>query len=123
MAEHNQLGEHGEALACTHLEELGYRILERNWRYDRAEIDIIAEKEGLLVVVEVKTRNTEFFGRPSEFVSERKQELLMKAAEAYLESEGLQSEVRFDIVGIVIDPAWPDRPGIRHIPGAFSAFG
>lgn len=123
MASHNELGNRGEAIACTHLEKNGYRILATNWRYDRAELDIVAEKGDYLVVVEVKTRSTDFFGSPIEFVSEQKQKLMIKAAEAYLDTEGLNLEVRFDIIGIVIDPALPLQSRLRHIEDAFCAFG
>lgn len=123
MYAHHHLGNRGESIASTHLQKNGYRILEQNWRYDRAEIDIVAQKDDLLVIVEVKTRSTDFFGDPSSFVNERKQTLLMKAAEAYLEQHALQLEVRFDVVGIVTDPHRPGYRRIHHIPDAFSAFG
>lgn len=123
MASHNELGNRGEAIACTHLEKNGYQILETNWRYDRAELDIVAEKGGYLVVIEVKTRSTDFFGNPIEFVSEQKQKLMIKAAEAYLDAHELNLEVRFDIIGIVIDPAFPLQSKLRHIEDAFCAFG
>jgi len=123
MSAHHHLGNRGESIACTHLHKNGYRILEQNWRYDRAEIDIVAQKDDLLVIVEVKTRSTDFFGDPSSFVSERKQALLMKAAEAYLEAHDLHNEIRFDVIGIVTDPQRPEYRRIHHIIDAFSAFG
>ena len=61
MAEHNDLGKQGEELAIDHLLKSGFRIIERNYRFRKAEIDIIAQKEGLLIAVEVKTRSTAFF--------------------------------------------------------------
>lgn len=123
MRAHHHLGNRGESIASTHLQKNGYQILEQNWRFDRAEIDIIAQTNGILVIVEVKTRSTDFFGDPSSFVNERKQSLLMKAAEAYLELNALSLEVRFDVIGIVTDPHRPDYRRIHHIPDAFSAFG
>lgn len=123
MKAHHHLGNRGESIACTHLQKNGYRILEQNWRYDRAEIDIVAETSDFLVIVEVKTRSTDFFGMPLEFVTDRKQVLLMKAAEAYLEQSGMDKEVRFDIIGIVLDPHHPGQQRIQHITDAFSAFG
>lgn len=123
MSAHNVLGSQGESIACTHLQKNGYRILEQNWRYDRAEIDVIAETSEFLVIVEVKTRSTDFFGMPLEFVTDRKQTLLIKAAEAYIDQAGIDKEVRFDIIGIVLDPSRPGQQRIQHITDAFSAFG
>ncbi len=123
MSAQNVLGNQGESIACTHLQKNGYRILELNWRFDRAEVDIIAEIAEFLVIVEVKTRSTDFFGMPLEFVTDNKQTLLIKAAEAYLEHSGIDKEVRFDIIGIVLDPSLPGQRRIQHITDAFSAFG
>lgn len=123
MSAHHHLGNRGESIACTHLLRNGYRILEQNWRYDRAEIDIVAENADFIVIIEVKTRSTDFFGSPSSFVTDRKQELLMKAAEAYLDESGIDKELRFDIIGIVIDPKVPGEKRLQHITDAFSAFG
>lgn len=123
MSAHHHLGNRGESIACTHLLRNGYRILEQNWRYDRAEVDIIAEVADLIVFVEVKARSTDFFGSPSSFVTDRKQELLMKAAEAYLDQSDIDKEVRFDIIGIVLDPNLPGQTRVEHITDAFSAFG
>ena len=123
MSAHHHLGNRGESIACTHLQQNGYRILEQNWRYDRAEIDIIAENADFVIIVEVKTRSTDFFGDPSVFVNARKQTLLIKAAGAYLEQQNIDKEARFDVIGIVTDPAQPNYRRIQHITDAFSAFG
>lgn len=123
MNAHNDLGNRGETIACTHLQKNGYRILERNWRFERAEIDIIAEDTDFLIIVEVKTRSTDFFGVPEEFVDIRKQNLLIRAAEAYIERTGSEMEVRFDIISIILDPSRPGHQRIQHITDAFSAFG
>ena len=79
-----------------------HHILERNWRYQKAEIDIISQDEKTLVFIEVKTRTTERYGRPKEFISLRKEALLKEAAEAYLEINELEVEPRFDIISIVL---------------------
>ena len=120
MATHNLLGNLGELSACTHLQKKGYQILEKNWRYDRAEIDIIAENSDYLIIVEVKTRSTDFFGDPAFFVNKRKQGLMIKAAAAYLERIESEKEVRFDIIGIT-----KDKHGehLHHIEGAFNTWG
>ncbi len=72
MAEHNELGKKGEELAVNHLEENGYEILERNWVFQKAEIDIIAQKDEVLAIVEVKTRSSLDFGSPQDFVKPKK---------------------------------------------------
>ncbi len=102
MAEHNELGELGEQIAADYLLRNGYTILKRNYFYDKAEIDIIAQKEPkTLVIVEVKTRNSDFFGDPQDFVKPSKIKLLVKAANEYVISNDLDVEVRFDIIAII----------------------
>ena len=89
MATHNDLGNRGEEIAEAHLVKNGYQILERNWRFGKEEIDIIARLEDQLVIIEVKTRNSDFFGEPHEFVSKSKQAHLIRAAHAYVEKKDL----------------------------------
>ena len=100
MAEHNDLGKFGEELAVDFLEKNGYEILETNWVFDKAEIDIIAQKENILAVVEVKTRSSVDFGLPQEFVKPKKIQLLLKAINEYVTQHDLDVEVRFDIIAI-----------------------
>ena len=100
MRQHLDSGEWGETLAAQYLSDLGYTILERNWRYKRAEIDIIARDGGILVFVEVKTRANLSFGRPEEMVGFRKKRMLYDAASAYMRHIGYEWEIRFDIIGI-----------------------
>ena len=100
MAEHNELGKLGEELAVDFLEKNGYTILETNWFFNKAEIDIIAQKENILAVVEVKTRSSIDFGLPQEFVKPKKIQLLVKAINEYVIQNDLEVEVRFDIVAI-----------------------
>ncbi len=100
MASHNDLGDHGESMAQAYLQKKGYQILEKNWRYKRAEIDIIALDKSSLVFVEVKTRSTSQFGRPEEFISFKKQQLLADAAMVYIESINHEQELRFDIISV-----------------------
>jgi putative endonuclease len=84
MAEHNDLGKLGEELAIDFLEKNGYEILETNWVFDKAEIDIIAQKNGILAIVEVKTRSSIEFGLPQDFVKPKKIKLLLKAVDEYV---------------------------------------
>ena len=81
MAYHNELGKQGERMAVAYLAKNGYDILEQNFYFDKAEIDIVAQKiKETIVVIEVKTRNSNFFGNPQDFVSPSKIKLLVKAA-------------------------------------------
>jgi len=102
MAEHNSLGIRGEKIAIKMLKEKGYEILETNWRFLKAEIDVIATISDILVIVEVKTRTNQRYGNPEEFVTVAKQKLLIKAANAFIEERNSDSETRFDVVGITI---------------------
>ena len=83
MAEHNKKGVEGEQIVQKYLSNLGYKILETNWRFQKAEIDIIAKNNDFLVFVEVKTRANNLFGEPQTFVTEKKQTLFKSAAEGY----------------------------------------
>lgn len=119
MAEHNDLGKIGEELAVAHLEENGFEILETNWFYQKAEIDIIAQKGAILAVVEVKTRSTLDFGLPQEFVKPKKIQLLVKAINEYVVQNDLDVSVRFDIVAIHKEK---DAFILEHIEEAFYHF-
>lgn len=100
MAEHNDLGKLGEELAVEFLQKNGYEILETNWTFQKAEIDIIAQKEKILAIVEVKTRSSLEFGLPQDFVKPKKIQLLVKAVNEYVILNNLDIEVRFDIIAI-----------------------
>jgi putative endonuclease len=119
MAEHNELGKLGEELAVEFLEKNGYTILETNWFFNKAEIDIIAQKENILAVVEVKTRSSLDFGLPQEFVKPKKIQLLVKAINEYVIQNDLEVEVRFDIVAIHKENT---EFVIEHIEEAFYYF-
>jgi putative endonuclease len=100
MAEHNELGKLGEELSVEFLQKNGYEILETNYVFQKAEIDIIAQKGKILAVVEVKTRSSIDFGLPQDFVKPAKIQLLVKAINEYVVSNDLDLEVRFDIIAI-----------------------
>jgi len=119
MAQHNELGKKGEQLAVDFLVKKGYTILDTNWRYQKAEVDIIAQKEETLAVVEVKTRSTIDFGNPQDFVSPKKIKLLVTAVDEYVNSKDLNVEVRFDIVAIVKEK---NNYTIEHLENAFYHF-
>jgi putative endonuclease len=119
MALHNQLGIEGEQLALEYLEKNGFAVLEKNWRHGKAEIDLIAMQGKILVVMEVKTRSTGYFGAPEEAVTITKQRLLAEAANEYLIINGLEHEVRFDIISIITDGT---VTSLDHITDAFYPF-
>ncbi len=93
----------GEQIAADHLTMLGYKILERNWRYSRSEIDIIAMYQNILVFAEVKTRSYDFFGTPETFVSSQKELLIHEAASVYMDQIHHDWEFRFDIIAIILN--------------------
>ena len=120
MAEHNDLGKEGEKLATAFLEKNGYKILEKNWTFQKAEIDIIAQKDEILAVVEVKTRSSIDFGLPQDFVKPKKIQLLLKAVNEYVIKKDLDLQIRFDIVAIHKDSS--QKFVIEHIEDAFYHF-
>ena len=119
MAYHNELGKIGEQLATDYLLRNGFNVLERNFVYEKAEIDIIAEKDDFIIVVEVKTRNSAFFGDPQDFVTKGKIKLLVKAANEFLISNNIEKEVRFDIISVLKNKQIEQ---IEHFKDAFYHF-
>lgn len=119
MAQHNDLGALGEQMAVDFLRREGYRILETNWTFQKAEVDIIAQKDKVLAVVEVKTRSSLAFGLPQDFVNPKKIQLLVKAVNAYVNQRNLDVEVRFDIIAVA-----PSTQGfaVEHLTDAFYHF-
>ena len=119
MAEHNDFGKLAEDLAANYLTEKGYKILCRNYHWQKAEIDIIAELEDKIIIVEVKARGTDVFIAPEEAVNKKKIKLLVMAADAFLREKNIEKEVRFDIISVL-----PDKTGklkISHLEDAFEA--
>ncbi len=116
MAEHNKIGIRGEAIAADHLSERSYTILEKNWRSGRLEVDIIARKGNTLIVAEVKTRTGSFVENLTEAVNRRKQQLLIRAANAYVCKYNLDVDVRFDIITVVFEEG---SFRVTHIENAF----
>jgi putative endonuclease len=115
MAEHIQLGNTGEQWACEFLIRKGYTVLARNYRYKRAEIDIIARKDRLIIFVEVKTRRSNAYGEPETFVSQSKIDLLLMAAGHYVEQTDWMHDIRFDIISVHLQ----DKVSIVHLEDAF----
>ncbi len=119
MAEHNDLGKLGEEMAVNYLQKNGYEILEKNWTFQKAEIDIIAKKENVLAVVEVKTRSSIDFGLPQDFVKPKKIQLLVKAINEYVIKKDIDAEVRFDIIAVNKEL---NKFNIEHLEDAFYHF-
>ena len=120
MAEHNDLGKWGEDEAALLLQDEGYTILERDWRLDHRDLDIIAvsPQGDVLVVVEVKTREAIDCQQPEESVDRRKMRNLAMAANAYVKATRQDKELRFDIVSVVGKARQVES--IRHIKDAFN---
>src|SRR6201994_1589621 len=117
MRKHIELGRRGESIAKTHLEEAGFEILEENRTHGKAEVDLIAYKNKVIIFVEVKTRTGNAFGEPEDFVDARKQRLLVEAADEYIYLMEHEGEVRFDIVSILFDKT--NNYTLKHIEDAF----
>lgn len=120
MCNNLDIGKKGEEIAAEYLISLGYTIQERNWRYSRAEIDIIAKENGILVFVEVKTRTSDSFGQPEEFVSDYQQELIFGAAQRYMEKVDYDWEIRFDTISILVKEKyeWKDYQ-LKHFKDVY----
>ncbi len=119
MAAHNELGDKGEQLAIDFLIKNDYKILEKNYRYLKAEVDIIAQKENTLAVIEVKTRSSDYFGNPQDFVNPKKIKLMLSAIDNYVVEKDLDVEVRFDIIAIIHQQ---NNTKIEHLEDAFLHF-
>ncbi len=119
MSYHNELGKLGEHLAIAYLKKQGYTVLKHNYYYQKAEIDIIATFKNTLVIVEVKTRNSSFFGNPQDFVTSNKIKLLVKATQQFMQENALTLEVRFDIIAIIKNN---NQEELTHIQDAFYFF-
>lgn len=117
MGKHNETGKKGEELAREFLAGEGYQIIDVNWRYYHKEIDIVAQKDDMMVFVEVKTRASLNFELPKEAVTIKKQKNLIVAADAYLQEKEIDLPSRFDIISVYAQ----DPPKIlEHLQDAFS---
>ncbi|MDO4224961.1 MAG: YraN family protein [Bergeyella zoohelcum] len=117
MAEHIDFGKKAENFAVDFLEKNGYKILERNFRFQKAEIDIIAENTDKIIIVEVKARASNHFINPEEAVNKKKMRLLLLATNRFLEIRNIEKEVRFDIISLLQNPKGDFS--VNHIENAF----
>jgi putative endonuclease len=102
MSEKIKTGSKGENLAAEFLKGKGFKIVARNYRFKHAEIDLIIQRDDWLIFVEVKTRSSNSFGEPEEFVTEFKARKIFEAAEAYIFKTDWQGHVRFDVVSVML---------------------
>lgn len=121
MATHNDFGKEAEIAAVEFLKKKDFLILDRNWFFQKAEIDIIAQDTTTneIVIVEVKARKEHSLTKPEDAVTKSKRNLLVKAANEYLISKEIQLETRFDIISLVKKQ---DSWNIEHIQNAFLSF-
>lgn len=115
-----KVGTDGEQKAAEYLRENGYTIRETNWRCKSGEIDLVAERNGIMIFVEVRTRSTKgIYGTPLESVRARKQNQVRQTAQVYLYRKGqLERSVRFDVISIQLS-ADGRLQELRHIESAF----
>lgn len=118
MAEQNELGKDGEARARDYLIRKGYTVMHTNWHWHHYELDIVAAKDGELIVVEVKTRSFDYLISPEDAVDSKKIRRIVAAADAYVRYFNLELPVRFDIITLI---KREDGYQIEHIDDAFYA--
>ena len=116
MAQHNEFGQISEDRAVAYLMARGYTIRDRNWRLGHKELDIVAQKNGTLAIVEVKARRSDRYGDPVDAVTDDKIHKIVQAADAYVRYHRINLNVRFDIIAITGEPG---QQAIEHIEDAF----
>ncbi|MGO4918646.1 YraN family protein [Maribacter spongiicola] len=119
MGKHNEFGKEGEEIAVNHLKKNGYAIKYKNYRYLKAEIDIIARKGDTLAIVEVRSRSSDYIENIAETVTPKKIKLLVMAADHYVTDNNLDVEIRFDIITILKNKS---RLELEHLESAFYHF-
>ncbi len=116
MTDKIKLGKEGERLAAHFLMQSGFEVVHKNYRYRRAEIDLIVKREDWLIFVEVKTRSSSAFGEPEEAVTAKKIRMIYNAAEEYIYAIDWKGHVRFDIISIKLG----NPPEILHFEDAIN---
>lgn len=117
-----EIGDEGEDLAASYLESKGYTVVDRNYFFERAEVDIVAMTDSEVVFVEVKTRSNLKYGKPEESITEKKRQSMYKAAQAWVYERKMDgAPARFDVISIYNPPG--KAPDIKHFEHAFTFFG
>jgi putative endonuclease len=121
MSDKTEIGRHGENLAAKFLEEKGFTVAARNFRYGKAEIDLIVRRDEWLLFIEVKTRSTVTYGQPEDFLTLQQIKRIFDAAEEYIYRIDWQGHVRFDIVSIQLGgQILGDEVLIEHLEDAIN---
>ncbi|MDX1446259.1 YraN family protein [Lishizhenia sp.] len=110
------LGKIGEDLAVEYLLNKGYKLIDRNYRFGRNEVDIIVADENQIIFVEVKTRNNNNIGEPYQAVTRKKQRQIIKVAHNFIVENEVELEARLDVISIVLNQK---EKKIEHIEAAF----
>ena len=116
MPTQKEIGVMAEALACVHLQKLGYKILETNWYYGHLELDIVAQEGDQIVIVEVKSRQGIRYEHPSEAVTNAKIKNIVEAADNYIRERELTLETRFDVITVIF---FKEGHELEHFRDAF----
>ncbi len=119
MTANQDIGKNGEGQAKQYLLDHGFKVLHENWRKGQLEVDLIAEKDQMLIFIEVKTRAANFLVSPSAAVNKTKQQALIRAAKFYMEYAKSEQEIRFDIISVI---HMGTTYTIDHIPDAFRSY-
>ncbi len=119
MGKHNEFGKEGEQIAVDFLINKGYKIKYRNYRYLKAEIDVITQKGGILAIVEVRARSNDQIIPIAETITAKKIKLLVMAADHYVTEQNIDVEVRFDVITILKNSKIFK---IEHLESAFYHF-
>lgn len=119
MGDHNQFGKEGEKIAVQFLRDNGYIIKHLNYRYLKAEVDVIAQRKNTLAIIEVKSRSSDALQNIADTVTAKKIKLLVMAADHYVSDNDLDVDVRFDIITILKNE---DNLKIEHLTDAFYHF-
>jgi putative endonuclease len=102
MAAHNEFGKAGEEMASEWLEQRGFQLIFRNWKFARYEVDIIASRNGILHIIEVKSRHDDLFGKPEDWVNRKKGRHLLSAGEAFQNAYPDWTQIQYDILSILL---------------------
>lgn len=100
--QHHDTGKKGEDMAVDYLQQLNFTILDRNWRYARFEVDVIASRDQVLHIIEVKTRTNLLFGHPEESITKKKINNMIRSADAYMRKNPQWRQVQFNILSITL---------------------
>lgn len=120
MAQHNDLGKWGEEFAANYLVDKGYTLYERDWKFGKRDLDIVAYNPNhtILVFIEVKTRSANELSLPEQAVTKQKMKSVALAANAFIKERNITDEVRFDVISITGTSA--QNASLNHIENAFN---